>query len=135
NRAAIVTEPTGRLVATFILREDGAGFRSKNSWNLLASDDEWSAPIMAEVGPDGNVWVIDWYNFIVQHNPTPAGFKTGQGQAYESELRDKKHGRIYRLVYVGQPFQADRLEGAAKPNDSAEGQPGKADLQEGQMMA
>ena len=53
---------------------------------------------MAEVGPDGNVWVIDWYNYIVQHNPTPAGFKTGKGNAYETELRDKKHGRIYRIV-------------------------------------
>ena len=100
NRAAFVTEPTGHLVATFILRQDGAGFRSKNSWNLFASNDEWTAPIMAEVGPDGNVWVIDWYNFIVQHNPTPAGFKTGKGNAYESELRDKKHGRIYRITYA-----------------------------------
>ena len=58
---------------------------------------------MAEVGPDGNVWVIDWYNYIVQHNPTPAGFKTGKGGAYETDLRDKKHGRIYRLVYRGAP--------------------------------
>ena len=56
------------------------------------------APIQAEVGPDGNVWFIDWYNYIVQHNPTPAGFRTGKGAAYETELRDKKHGRIYRLV-------------------------------------
>lgn len=101
NRAAFVTEATGHLIATFIIREDGAGFRSKNSWNLLASNDEWSGPIMAEVGPDGNVWLIDWYNFIIQHNPTPAGFKTGKGNAYESDLRDKKHGRIYRLVYTG----------------------------------
>lgn len=101
NRAAFVTEPTGHLVATFILRKDGSGFRSKNSWNLLASNDEWSGPVMAEVGPDGNVWVIDWYNFIIQHNPTPVGFKTGQGNAYESDLRDKKHGRIYRVVYEG----------------------------------
>jgi hypothetical protein len=54
---------------------------------------------MAEVGPDGNVWFIDWYNFIVQHNPTPQGFRTGRGAAYETDLRDKKHGRIYRLVY------------------------------------
>jgi putative membrane-bound dehydrogenase-like protein len=95
NRAAFVCEPTGHLVATFVIRPDGAGFKSKNSWNLFASNDEWTAPIMAEVGPDGNVWVLDWYNYIVQHNPTPAGFKTGRGAAYESELRDKKHGRIY----------------------------------------
>ena len=54
---------------------------------------------MAEVGPDGHVWVLDWYNFIVQHNPTPAGFKTGKGNAYETDLRDKKHGRVYRVVY------------------------------------
>jgi putative membrane-bound dehydrogenase-like protein len=101
NRAAFVCEPTGKLVSTFILRPDGAGFRSNNPWNILASDDEWSAPIMAEVGPDGQLWVIDWYNIIVQHNPTPAGYKTGKGNAYEIDLRDKTHGRIYRVVWKG----------------------------------
>ena len=111
NRTAFVTEPTGHLVATFVLRPDGAGFRSKNSWNLVASDDEWTSPIQAEVGPDGNMWFIDWYNYIVQHNPTPQGFRTGKGAAYETELRDKKHGRIYRLDYVG---QASRLSDSQK---------------------
>ena len=101
NRTAFVCEPTGKLVSTFVLRPDGAGFRSNNPWNILASDDEWSAPIMAEVGPDGQLWVIDWYNIIVQHNPTPAGYKTGKGNAYEIDLRDKTHGRIYRVVWKG----------------------------------
>ncbi len=110
NRTAFVCEPTGHLVATFVIRPDGAGFKSKNSWNLFASNDEWTAPIMAEVGPDGNVWILDWYNYIVQHNPTPAGFKTGRGAAYESELRDKKHGRIYRIVPVGQAADLPKEE-------------------------
>lgn len=101
NRTAFVCGPTGHLVGTFVLQADGADFHSRNRFNLFASDDEWSAPIMAEVGPDGNVWVLDWYNYIVQHNPTPAGFKTGRGNAYETDLRDKRHGRIYRVVYVG----------------------------------
>lgn len=99
NRTAFVSDPTGHLTATFILRKEGADYHSHNAWNLVVSDDEWAAPIMAEVGPDGNVWVIDWYNYIVQHNPTPPGFRTGKGNAYETPLRDKKHGRIYRLVY------------------------------------
>ncbi len=98
NRTAFVAEPTGHLVATFALVPDGTDFHSHNAWNLVASDDEWTAPILAEVGPDGNVWMIDWYNFIVQHNPTPEGYKTGQGAAYETPLRDKTHGRIYRIV-------------------------------------
>lgn len=101
NRTAFVCEPTGHLVGTFLLKPDGTNFTSTSPMNLAASDDEWAAPIMAEVGPDGNVWILDWYNFIVQHNPTPAGFKTGKGNAYESDLRDKKHGRVYRLVYRG----------------------------------
>ncbi|MBX9678562.1 MAG: ThuA domain-containing protein [Gemmataceae bacterium] len=98
NRTAFVNEPTGHLTATFTIQKNGTDFVSRNSWNLLASDDEWCSPIVAEVGPDGCMWVVDWYNFIVQHNPTPAGFKNGKGNAYETELRDKTHGRVYRLV-------------------------------------
>jgi putative membrane-bound dehydrogenase-like protein len=113
NRTAFVTEPTGHLIATFSIQDEGSDFRSRNAFNLLASDDEWCAPVMAEVGPDGNVWLIDWYNYIVQHNPTPAGFKTGKGGAYETELRDKKHGRIYRLVYKkARPARPTSLAGA-----------------------
>src|SRR5262249_37063172 len=88
--------------------------------NLLASDDEWSAPIAAEVGPDGNVWVIDWYNFIVQHNPTPPGWRTGKGAAYETELRDKKFGRIYRVVPKNSKPQAAPDSAKATPQQLVE---------------
>src|SRR5262245_46125749 len=110
NQTAFVAEPTGHLVATFTLERKGSDVADYYGWNLLASDDEWTAPICAEVGPDGNVWVIDWYNYIVQHNPTPNGFRTGKGAAYESDLRDKKHGRIYRIVYVGDAKEPKKPE-------------------------
>jgi putative membrane-bound dehydrogenase-like protein len=113
NSTAFVAEPTGHLVATFALEKRGTDFAAHNAWNLLASDDEWTAPVQAEVGPDGNVWVIDWYNYIVQHNPTPQGFKTGKGAAYETPLRDKTHGRIYRVVFTAsKPGVAPRLDPA-----------------------
>ncbi len=103
NATAFVTEPTGHLVATFTLDRKGSDVADYYGWNMLASDDEWTAPIAAEVGPDGNVWVIDWYNYIVQHNPTPRGFRTGRGNAYETPIRDQTHGRIYRVVYKDAP--------------------------------
>lgn len=103
NRTAFVAEPTGHLAATFTLEPRGTDFAAHYGWNQLASDDEWTAPITTEVGPDGHVWIIDWYNYIVQHNPTPQGFETGEGNAYETPLRDKIHGRIYRVVYEGAP--------------------------------
>ncbi|MFV0443684.1 MAG: PVC-type heme-binding CxxCH protein, partial [Planctomycetaceae bacterium] len=120
NRTAFTCGPTGHLVGTFVFSPDGAGFKSTSPCNLVASDDEWAAPIMAEVGPDGNVWVLDWYNYIVQHNPTPQGFKTGKGNAYESDLRDRKHGRIYRLLYSQSQTPADKNDVTLDSHSSPE---------------
>lgn len=103
NRIAFINEPTGHLLHRAILEKDGAGFAEKDGWNMLASADEWVSPIWAEVGPDGALWVLDWYNFIVQHNPTPEGFENGDGNAHINPLRDKTHGRIYRLAYKDAP--------------------------------
>ncbi len=114
NRTALVCGPTGKLVGTFVLKRDGADFRSTSPLNLVASDDEWSAPIAAEIGPDGNAWILDWYNFIVQHNPTPQGFQTGKGHAYVTKLRDKRHGRIYRLIYSGDDRATDQVASSGK---------------------
>jgi len=109
NRAAFVSEPTAHLTATLILKPNGTDFSASYGWNLVAGQDDWQAPIVAEVGPDSNMWVIDWYNIIVQHNPTPAGFDNGKGNAYITNLRDKKHGRIYRLAT--KPAEAEAKRG------------------------
>jgi putative membrane-bound dehydrogenase-like protein len=98
NRVQFVAEPTGHLLGQFYLERKGADFIAHNARNFAASDDEWTSPIYGEVGPDGALWVVDWYNYIIQHNPTPRGFRTGKGAAYETPLRDKQHGRIYRVA-------------------------------------
>ncbi len=111
NRMAFICEPTGNLLAKGALRKDGAGFVLEDRWNLLASSDEWVSPVHAEVGPDGAVWVADWYNFIIQHNPTPTiergGYQaeTGEGNAHVNPLRDRSYGRIYRIVHKNTPVQ------------------------------
>lgn len=119
NRAAFVCEPTGHLVATGFVGREGADLHLNfTGENLFTSADAWSAPVAAEVGPDGAVWIADWYNLIIQHNPTPslesAGMlaETGRGAAYVTPLRDTEHGRIYRVV----PSKgAKAAKGAAAP--------------------
>ncbi|QDV06039.1 Trehalose utilization [Planctomycetes bacterium Poly30] len=117
NRIAFVNSPTGHTIGQFELEHAGSDYVARDGWNLLASDDEWTAPTFSEVGPDGAVWVIDWYNYIVQHNPTPPGFETGKGNAYVSDLRDKKHGRIWRLVPIGADVPAASDLSKASPED------------------
>ena len=101
NRIAFITEPTAHLVGQAVMETQGAGFVARDGWNLMAGAEEWVAPVHAQVGPDGAVWVADWYNFIAQHNPTPTGYSNGKGNAYETALRDRLRGRIYRISYKG----------------------------------
>jgi putative membrane-bound dehydrogenase-like protein len=103
NRVAFISEPTAHLVGQGIIENQGAGFVTRDGWNLMAGSEEWVAPVHAQVGPDGAVWVADWYNFIAQHNPTPPGYSNGKGNAYETTLRDHMRGRIYRIAYRNAP--------------------------------
>jgi putative membrane-bound dehydrogenase-like protein len=123
DRVAFVCGPTGKLVGSFTVERRGAGFRAELSPNnLFCSADAWSSPVCAEVGPDGAVWICDWYNLIIQHNPTPsvrsAGIaaKTGRGNAYETPLRDKQHGHIWRVFPTG---SADDEAPQLDPEDPA----------------
>ena len=109
EQVAFIGGPTGHLLGKYHLSRDGSGYKAKNDFAFLASADEWFSPVAAEVGPDGNLWVADWYNFIIQHNPTPskgrAGYdaKNGKGNAHINPNRDRGHGRIYRVVWEKAP--------------------------------
>lgn len=114
---AMVCEPTMKVVSLMNVQPDGAGYKALDAFNIYASSDEWNSPVYAEVGPDGAIWVADFQNFIIQHNPTPSlergGFvaTTGVGGAHENDLRDHSRGRIYRIVRKGAPKATDTLYG------------------------
>ena len=105
DRAAFICGPTGNLLGTYYITQKGAGYSAKNGFSFVASADEWFSPIVAEVGPDGHLWIADWYNFIIQHNPTPSigrgGYaaRNGRGNAHINPNRDRQHGRIYRVIW------------------------------------
>ncbi|WP_198440120.1 PVC-type heme-binding CxxCH protein [Pareuzebyella sediminis] len=101
-----VCEPTGHLVHIAKIVTDGAGYKEVDGGNIFASTDAWTAPVFAETGPDGNLWVADWYNAVIQHNPDKRGMENqiwnadkGEGNAHINPLRDYGHGRIYIVKY------------------------------------
>ncbi|HIL72128.1 MAG TPA: glycosyl hydrolase, partial [Verrucomicrobia bacterium] len=105
DQVAFINGPTGNLVGRYRIQREGAGFTAKNGFAFFAGVDEWFSPVAAEVGPDGALWVADWYNFIIQHNPTPnvqrGGYDAvrGAGNAHINPNRDRQHGRIYRVIW------------------------------------
>lgn len=101
-----VNEPTGHLVHIAKIVSDGAGYKEEDGGNIFASTDAWTAPVYTETGPDGNLWVADWYNPVIQHNPDKRGMdnqiwndERGEGNAHLNALRDKGHGRIYIIKH------------------------------------
>ena len=62
--------------------------------NIFSGTDAWVAPFKVRTGPDGALWVLDWYNYLFLHNPaTPA-----TDAAWRNALRYKTRSRIYRIV-------------------------------------
>ena len=101
-----VCEPTGHLVHIARIEQDGAGYKEVDGGNIFASTDAWTAPVFTETGPDGNLWVADWYNPVIQHNPDKRGMENqiwntdkGEGNAHINPLRDYSHGRIYIVTH------------------------------------
>lgn len=101
-----VNEPTGHLVHIAKIVKHGAGYKEVDGGNIFASTDAWTAPVFSETGPDGNLWVADWYNPVIQHNPDKRGMENqiwnddkGEGNAHINEFRDKGHGRIYIIKH------------------------------------
>jgi putative membrane-bound dehydrogenase-like protein len=117
NRTAFVAEPTGHVIGMFELSDNGSGFRARNRWSFMSARDAWVAPVQVKVGPDGAIWVSDFYTLVAQHNPTPRNMmgccQTGAGQAYETPNRDRLHGRVYRIAYdSARPMPPMRLDRA-----------------------
>ncbi|MEM9142159.1 MAG: ThuA domain-containing protein, partial [Bacteroidota bacterium] len=101
-----VNEPTGHIVHLARVVRDGAGYKELKDGNIFASTDAWTAPVFSKTGPDGNLWVADWYNPVIQHNPDKRGMENqiwnddkGEGNAHLNEHRDKRHGRIYIITH------------------------------------
>ncbi len=107
NRAAFVTEGTGHLVNMDFLQPKGSSWsamRDSTAPNLFASTDAWTAPIRVKTGPDGAVWVLDWYIYILLHNGIDCAPYGGcPGGAWPHALRNRTRQRIYRILPADKP--------------------------------
>ncbi|MCH2205528.1 MAG: ThuA domain-containing protein [Lentisphaerales bacterium] len=91
NKGAFIGGPTGKLLGQYFLRPDGKGsYIAVNGESLASSFDEYTAPIKGVTGPDGHLYMLDWHNLIMLH-----------GGETNNPLRDKSHGRIYRITHKG----------------------------------
>ncbi|MDA7497282.1 c-type cytochrome [bacterium] len=75
-----------------MLTPKGSSFVSSEWQDFLRSDgDGWFRPVSEQVGPDGNLWIADWYD----------KYPCYQNARADPEGVDRVYGRIWRVVYTG----------------------------------
>ena len=93
-------------IVVFRLEDEGSGFSAREEPPLLVSSDVSFRPVDVKVGPDGAIYVADWYNPIIGHYQA----------SFRDPRRDKQHGRIWRITAKDRPLvQKPKLAGTAIP--------------------
>jgi len=93
-------ESVSNLVHVDILEEEGASFNAKRhreGKEFLASRDSWSRPVNMYVGPDGALYVVDYYRRIIEHPEWMSDEAVAEGGLYDGY----EMGRIYRITPEG----------------------------------
>jgi putative membrane-bound dehydrogenase-like protein len=95
-----VTECTINLVHQDRVEPAGVTFQAKKVGDVefMGGQDLWFRPIDTQIGPDGALYIADFYNQAVIHNDT-RGPKHGPFNAAVRPDRDHLHGRIWRLQH------------------------------------
>ncbi|MGC3968512.1 MAG: HEAT repeat domain-containing protein [Pirellulales bacterium] len=78
-------------VVRFKLTESGSAYVSREQPEVIKTSHVAFRPIDVRMGPDGALYIADWYNPIIQHGEVD----------FRDPRRDHVHGRIWRVTAKG----------------------------------
>lgn len=81
-------------VLQYKMEETGSGFHADPVQPLLQSSDQNFRPVDLQFGPDGALYLVDWFNPLIGH----------MQHSLRDPKRDKHHGRIWRIHYTKRPL-------------------------------
>ncbi|MCC5908593.1 MAG: HEAT repeat domain-containing protein [Balneolaceae bacterium] len=90
----ITNDYRANRINRFVLSEQGSGYSSDQAEDLLWTDHVAFRPVDVTIGPDGAIYVADWYNPIIQHGEVD----------FRDERRDQERGRIWRITAKDSPL-------------------------------
>jgi putative heme-binding domain-containing protein len=91
---ALTNDFRGHRVNRFVLKDDGSTFAAQQKPDLIQTNHGAFRPIDVKMGPDGAIYIADWYNPIIQHGEID----------FRDPRRDHTHGRIWRVTAKNRPL-------------------------------
>jgi putative membrane-bound dehydrogenase-like protein len=101
---AFTCDPFHSLVQHSILTANGVSFDAvadtrSGQRDFFSSTDRWCRPVMARTGPDGALWIVDMYRYMIEHPDwLPA---VGKDELRPFYRAGADRGRIYRVLPAG----------------------------------
>jgi putative heme-binding domain-containing protein len=87
----IANDFRGHRVCRFTLSPEGSYYSATLQADLIRSNHPAFRPVDVKMGPDGAIYIADWYNPIIQHGEVD----------FRDPRRDVSHGRIWRITAKG----------------------------------
>jgi len=106
ERVFYLANPITNQIQSIIATRSGERYTYRKGPDLLVSADKAFRPVAIQFGPDGCLYVVDWYNKIISHNEVPRNHPD----------RDRERGRIWRIRHASQPMR-DPLAVAKVPTE------------------
>jgi len=93
-------------VLRYRMQDEGSGFKADPVEPLLQSNDPNFRPVDLQFGPDGALYLVDWFNPLIGH----------MQHSVRDPKRDSSHGRIWRITYKKNPLlEPPKIDGAPIP--------------------
>ena len=101
---AFTCEPVVQAVHRLVLSPRGSTFSGRRAAGeerseFLASTDNWFRPVQARTGPDGALWIVDMYRYVIEH---PIWIPPDVLAALDVRAGERM-GRIYRVYHRDRP--------------------------------
>lgn len=95
---AFTPEPVHNLVHRLVVEPDGTTFKGMRAQDeqrseFVASTDNWFRPVETRTGPDGALWIVDMYRYVIEH---PRWISSNRLAQLDVRAGDQQ-GRIYRV--------------------------------------
>ncbi len=107
----------GQRINMDVLTRRGSGYVGSHGPDFLLTQDQASQMLNFRYGPDGQVYVIDWYDMQACHDP-------------HADAHDRTNGRIYKIIYG----DADATAPAVNLNETERRRVGRTDARQERLV-
>jgi putative heme-binding domain-containing protein len=102
----------GGCINVDVLRRDGATYFATAAPDFLTANDQWFMPVSQKTGPDGCLYILDWYDHYHCYqdaNRDPKGIDRTRGRLYRVRYKDTPRAVPFDLAKVSDDRLIERL--------------------------